>query len=600
MMKKPKKFRDWKLNQKFTFVIILSIFVSIGIFAFVLFYQMEENVIKENHDYVSYNMIRTQEAMAMKINSINMSTQFFLSDEELLDILKRTHDGEDITIAKWLEFKKFKVASLERLVSNNPLLYSVRVYAENDRVQEMMPILYNRQRMQKQEWAGREDTGWFLDYRDNTFSSYNLSQNGNIMALLTVVTDRERGRLGVIEAAMSMKEMFPGLYEKIEGEWSCFIDKNGNLHTGDSAETETALIPDILSQYEKEESKESVITMYLKAKNRSLIAAFLEVSEPGGTLVSVKDITESMHHVSVMRRIFLASMTVILAILIFFTNRIVQRLLRQFYRILNAVRAVQKGDLNVRIETENEDEMGELSQQLNKMLDRIQKLMQENLDRELLAKNSQIRALQNQINAHFIYNVLETVKMMAEIDEEYAISDAVTSLGKLLRYSMKWTGRNVTVGEELEYIRNYVALINLRFDYSILLSLNLSPEIPEQEIPKMCLQPIVENAILHGIEEMAEDSTIYMKGYIRESQCIIEITDNGKGMSAEEIKKLKERISGKIEPSQEGSGGIGLKNVQDRITIAFGTAYGLDIASMKGCYTKVIVRLPVSRKESTK
>jgi two-component system sensor histidine kinase YesM len=238
--------------------------------------------------------------------------------------------------------------------------------------------------------------------------------------------------------------------------------------------------------------------------------------------------------------------------------------------------------------------MGELGAQLNTMLDRIQTLMQENLDRQLLVKNSQIRALQNQINAHFIYNVLETIKMMAEIDEKYVISDAVTSLGKMLRYSMKWTNGTVLLEEELEYVRNYVALMNLRFDYEIILSLRVPQEMMQQVIPKMSLQPIVENAIKHGIEDVAEDTTIYIKAEQKGTDCVIEVTDSGKGMTPEQVEKLKEKINGKLQADNtSGNGhGIGLKNVQDRITIAFGNAYGLAIASKEGCYTKVSMHLP--------
>ena len=195
-----------------------------------------------------------------------------------------------------------------------------------------------------------------------------------------------------------------------------------------------------------------------------------------------------------------------------FINAIVKHLLKQLYEILRAIRRVQSGDLDVVIEHCGPDEMGELGTQINKMLTRIKQLMDDNLKREMLVKNSEIRALQNQINAHFIYNVLESIKMMAEIDEEYDISDAVTSLRKLLRYSMKWVSGNVLVEQELEYIKNYMALINLRFDYEIYLSLNLPEIILQQEIPKMSLQPIVENAIYHGIEQMAEDTNIYIKG----------------------------------------------------------------------------------------
>ena len=187
---------------------------------------------------------------------------------------------------------------------------------------------------------------------------------------------------------------------------------------------------------------------------------------------------------------------------------------------------------------------------------------------------------------------------MAEIDEEYAISDAITSLGKLLRYSMKWVSGNVLVEEELEYIKNYLALINLRVDYEIYLSLNIPDIIKKQEIPKMSLQPIVENAIYHGIEQMAEDTNIYIKGLFDGNDCIIEITDAGKGMTEEKLDALRKKIAGEMETGDDSGHGIGLKNVQDRLHISFGDGYGLQIASMLGCYTKVMVRIPLKNTEN--
>ena len=176
----------------------------------------------------------------------------------------------------------------------------------------------------------------------------------------------------------------------------------------------------------------------------------------------------------------------------------------------------------------------------------------------------------------------------------------MTALGKLLRYSMKWVSGNVLVEQELDYIKNYMALINLRFDYEIFLSLNIPDIILKQEIPKMSLQPIVENAICHGIEQMAEDTNIYVKGIVEENDCVIEITDAGRGMTEEEVERLKLKIAGKIDSGGGSGNGIGLKNVQDRIHIAFGEKYGIEVASKIGCYTKVIVRIPMTHKEKEK
>lgn len=592
-MKINEMFRNQKLNIKFTFVIIVFTIVPIGIFAGILFHIMEQNVVDENLAYMQYTIQRNETSIETNVNSINMSTQFFLSDENLLEVLNRTKTGESLTTEEWLRFKDEDVSALERLVNNNPLLYSVRVYAVDDSVQEMMPILYQESRMEKQEWASKEEyLGWHFGFNDNIFSSYRMSQNRKIVSLVTPIVDAENGYIGTIEAAMSMENMFPSLYEGIENEWSCFVTADGASYFGeDASEHKIEILDDILAEFSGEEEPQ---TTYIKTVGQNLIVTYLPVKELSGVLVCVKDITNNVNEVYRIRNIFVVVMLMFMVVLVFFINSIVRRLLSQFYDILRSIRKVQKGDLDVVIENCGKDEMGELGTQINTMLERIKQLMDDNLNREMLAKNSEIRALQNQINAHFIYNVLESIKMMAEIDEEYEISDAVTALGKLLRYSMKWVSGNVLVEQELEYIKNYMALINLRFDYEIYLSLNIPEIILKQEIPKMSLQPIVENAIYHGIEQMAEDTNIYIKGRLEEGDCVIEITDAGRGMTDEEVEQLKLKIAGEIDSSGGSGNGIGLKNVQDRIHIAFGEAYGIEIASKIGCYTKIMVRIPMT------
>lgn len=583
-----------KLNSKFTLVICFLVALPISVLAGILFYNMEQNVISENRNYMEYMMERNHDHIRKNIDSVNMTTQFFLNDEALLQMLKQTVRQEKMSTQELLGFYHSDITALERLVNNNTLLYGVRVYAMNDEIQEMMPILYSHSRMQRMAWAKEADVaGWHYQYRDALFDSNGTTQ---IAALVTKIEDYENGPLGVMETAVTMENMFPPLYENVEDEWSCFISDEGELYFGENETDGSEEFARL--RMEQELAGDGIYTEYCRQDGAHLMVSSLYVKELQGTLLSVKDISDNVRYVYRMRNIFVAVMLVILIGLAFLINDIVKRLLRQFYEILKSIRVIQKGDLQVRIDDCGNDEMGELGTQINKMLDHIEQLMKENIDREMLAKNAQIRALQNQINAHFIYNVLESIKMMAEIDEEYAISDAVTSLGNLLRYSIRWVSGNVRVEEEITYIKNYLTLMNLRFDYEIYLSLNLPDEVLRQEIPKMSLQPIVENAIYHGIEELAEDTNIYIKGMIKDGDCIIEISDAGKGMSEDTITKLRKRIVGEIEPDGESGNGIGLKNVQDRIRMSFGAEYGITVDSKLGCYTKVTVRVPVYRGES--
>ncbi len=585
-----------KLNSRLTGVVLLFVMLPIAVLGGIVFYNMEQSSIRENVNYMQSTMERRRDSISNNIDSINMTTQFFLTNDTMNNVLLRAANSGTYSTKEWISIYRNDVAALERLINNNPVLRGVRYYSTNDNIQEMVPVLYNHSRMEKQSWAGISHTGgWVFDYKDNLFANTEATP---LIALITPMNDRQHGHIGVIEANMTMKTMFPSMYESISGESSCFVTDDGYIIYGSNEDESIAEVAKELSEGLKASSKNpdlpGISTNYNKAK-KSVISG-MYIPELKGTLVSVDDITQSLNEVYKLRTNYIIGMLIILAGMAFVIDVVVNHVLKRFYDVLSTIRKVRSGDMNVRtVEDGRADEMGELSHQVNRMLDNIQELMQENINREVLVKDSQIRALQNQINAHFIYNVLESIKMMAEMKEEYDISDAITSLGKLLRYSMKWTSDTVMVSEEIEYIKDYMALINLRFDYEIYLSLNIPDEIMRQRIPKMSLQPIIENAIIHGIEELADDTTIYVKGIPEDEYCTIEITDNGRGMNEEELEILRKKISGEIVTEGGSGNSIGLKNVQDRIRMEYGDHCGIDVTAMEGCYTKVYVRIPMKR-----
>lgn len=588
------KYNGLGLNVKFMLLIILFIEAVVGIFSVFLFHNMQRNTIQEKVTAIHYEMDRQHAQIGKNVDAINMSTQFFLNDQALQDFLVELKQGHKMSADRLNLFYHDNIAAMERMVNSNLYLYQIRVYADQDDMQEMMPVLYSRDRMNRLAWAQDNQLyGWKFNYADTIFDSYTVAQNNRIMSLVTSIEDYEHGELAVLEVSMTMDTMFEGLYHANDGMVVCFVDEAGQQYYGSKEDRDNPYIQAALenSCVGKEEQFN-----HRTVDGAEIIAGCVEIKELAGTLVCVQDISDAVGKIRRMRNGFIVVMILLIPFLAAGINVVVKSVLQQFYRIIDAIKRVQEGDLNVVIESCGTDEMGELADQVNKMLTEINHLMKEQLDRELLVKNSEIKALQNQINAHFIYNVLESIKMMAEIEEQYDISDAVTTLGKLLRYSMRWTTGNVIVAEEIEYIKNYLKLMNIRFDYEIFLSLNIPECIYAQQIPKMSLQPIVENAIYHGIEQMAEDTNIYIKGLVEDKSCVIEITDAGRGMSEEEVERLYKKISGEIETTGGSGNGIGLKNVQDRIKINFGEEYGIEIASKLGCYTKIMVRIPLQEK----
>lgn len=598
MKKAGKIWQGMKLNTKFTLVILLFVLIPIACFSLYFFQNMEGNTIREKEKAMEYTLDRSYDQIKKNVDSINMSTQFFLSDQALQSLLVKVKEGDSFTTAELREFYSVNIASLERMVNNNPYLYQIRVYADSDSIQEMMPILYRKSRMEKLDWSSDvELSGWKYDYTDTIFDTYALNQSRKLMSLVTPVTDYEHGLLGTIEVAMYMDTMFGQDGTDSSGYQNCFIDENGVFHLQGTEEEYQEIVNQVMEDIQEEtEGQQKETQVYsMEYRNISYVVGYMPIKELSGNMVSITSLESEIGNLTRLRNQFLLIIFIIFIFLTIVIHFVVRGVLHQFYDILYSIREVQRGDLDVVIQNCGTDEMGELGTQINKMLGHIKQLMEDNLNRELLAKNSEIKALQNQINAHFIYNVLESIKMMAEIDEKYEISDAITTLGKLLRYGMRWVPGNVTVAEEIEYIKNYLLLMNLRFDYEIYLAIHMPDIIYQQEIPKMSLQPIIENAIYHGIEEMAEDTSIYLKGTVEGNDCLIEITDSGKGMTQENLEKLRQKISGEIEASGGSGNGIGLKNVQDRIQLSFGTGYGIEVASKLDCYTKIIIRIPLKR-----
>lgn len=592
MKKRKKNFGEWKLNTKFTVTMLCLIAVPMLVFIMAFFSYTRKTM---NNEVVTETRAKMQEDYAdiqKMIEAANMSTQVILNDKQLQELLVKLNRGEEIQAGEYVEFSQEHISLLESFINSNPYLYQIRVYANNNEFPEMMPVLYRRERLNKAPW---KDTmvseTWQINYQD----FLEEQKEKELMALISEITDYLGTETGVLEVAVAMEDMFPRMYEAGEESWVGFVTEDGAIYSaGDQKKSIWEKEKREIVQKAKNLEENGYINTKILGKEVMIFSQ--PIKELSGSYILLVNTDEQMKGIFWQQAKIVGILLLLLALLVLLIDESINFLLQKFYEILGVVRKIRNGNLEQRIPVNGKDEMGELGIQINSMLDSIEVLMQEKLDKEILIKNTEIKALQNQINAHFIYNVLECIKMMAEIDEKYEISDAVTSLGELLRYNMKWVSGNVTIREEIAYIKNYIQLMNLRYDFTIILSIKIPEEIYEQRIPKMSLQPIVENAICHGIVEMGEDATIYIKAVRREEDFEISITDSGVGMDEAQRQILEKKIRGEIETSGGSGNGIGLKNVQDRIQIQFGNKYGLKFHSKEGCFTKVSVLLPYKGK----
>ena len=514
----------------------------------------------------------------------NMSAQVFLNTPALVEQLQQLKQDQGPDTAELLDFYRTNVSSLEKITLSNPYLYQTRVYSDAADITEMMPILYSAQRMARMPWAQEElvSGSWHLDFDDQLFADYPVTPH--IMSLITIITTSAQERVGVLEVAVRMDEVLPDLFAGTRDSWAVLLDGGGNVLVGTAAveEAELAAIPAVEGTQRMTLCGEYVLVT--QARLREFGCTYLQVT-------SLADI----YRTGLQQGAFLLVILLAASIALFFVvSKLTRRMLRGFYGAFDGIRAFANGDENAVVEVTGEGEVAAFAREAGGLLDKIRQLMHDSIRREAQIQQSETRALQNQINAHFIYNVLEAIKMMAEIDEEYEIADAVTTLAKLLRYSMKLESGGVLLEREIDYIRNYITLMNLRFDYVISLCVDIPLELMGQKVPKISLQPIVENAVIHGAAALAADTTITLRGTLdREAgRFCIQIIDEGGGMDQEGLERLRRQIAGE-ESSRAASGnGIGLGNVQARLRLAFGPEYGLQVASSRGRGTTVSVLLP--------
>lgn len=250
-------------------------------------------------------------------------------------------------------------------------------------------------------------------------------------------------------------------------------------------------------------------------------------------------------------------------------------------------------DLNTIVTVRTDDEIGQLGRSFNQMLARIRELMDQSVQEQKKLRRTEMRALQEQIKPHFIYNTLEVIIGLLETNKNDDVISMVEALGAFFRISLSHGQEFISVKEEVEHVRNYLYIQRFRHGDKYDYRLEVEEGITQRKTLKLLLQPLVENAIYHGVREMERaGGLITVRGYAVEETICFEVIDNGKGMPAELVEEINDYLQGTNSPDQEKHC-FGLRNVNERIVLAFGKEYGLRVASELGKGTTVFVRLPL-------
>lgn len=598
--KAKKIFVDGSLIKKLITTYVLIIGIPILIFSLYTFSSLLKNAKNDTIDRANYDLNTEYDSVEKNVYIMRNIVNSIELNNEVLGYLQG--DKKQDT-KKLIDFRETTYKQLINLQNSNPTIKQINIFTDNPQINEIWPTFYRTDRIVHNDWYKKtlEKNGaeyWNIHHYDNDIvikSATNDESKDSVVSLNKKINHPLDKYLVISRATMRAKDFFPKMFENDDlksGQIMLINNENMDIETDE----DSSLLRN--SNFDKTKFQEFIkgrlgyekgeIT-YSQGKEDYIIL-YKESPIPNNYLLNIIPLNnisqeiKNSRHVVIWGSLFLL---MFLSIVVYYATKTI---LKRLYKIISAVKQVRSGELMPSIDVYGNDEVGVLAHNFRQMMKTIDILIKDSVSKEIITKEAELKALKTQIDAHFLYNTLENIRMMALVEENYMVSDCLASLGDMMRYNMKWNNEFVPLSEEISHIKNYIALMTLRYDFEIILKVDIDDEFLNREILKLTIQPLVENAVKHGLSEKLrnENGSVSISVNIDEEYLYLNVIDDGNGMNVNNVEELQNHINGNVNKKY----GLGLKNVSDRIKLFYGKQYGIIIEAKEGSYTKITLKLP--------
>ena len=594
------RFRNWKMQNKLFlgFLLLISLILLL-----LVYFSMT----------VSENSIKTQMLTSIQETTRQMSDNIDNEIQKVLDISTQVSSNE--TLCQILEQEKTE--EVGQFYQNDSVVKEIlnTAFSTSFSVEDVFVCSYNGSvyTADKNKLSLVQDydftrTSWFAEMKTSGENTKILSSYDGEVYISTGEAQKMFSIVKKICSPDTGKEL------------GCMIvDVNSDilgrvLQSINSNHYQEALIIDDNKQIVYHSDSDYIGTQYRDRQVSDVLSlknGVIESPEENGYLVfTTSKVTEwstlcVVDNIYIMDsvnrlRLFLAIVAVVcLAFSVYFVRYISKAVSEPVARLQEQMHQVEQGDFDIEVKAESEDEIGRLTYAFNQMVKRTKRLIQNVYQSEIYQKEAELNALQAQINPHFLYNTLQTIDMMAEEEGVTEISDACQALSKIFRYSINRGQEFVQVQEEIVHIRNYMLIQKLRFGEKLEVRYEIEKDCEKLYIVKLLIQPLVENAVVHGIENVFGKCLVTVRVFREGDFLYVQVQDNGNGIEEEKLEELNEQLIRSSEKKmiheskRAGRGSIGLENTNARIKLYFGPEYGIQIESAEGEGTLVKLKLPV-------
>ena len=314
----------------------------------------------------------------------------------------------------------------------------------------------------------------------------------------------------------------------------------------------------------------------------------------GWRTVGVFSMDEVMSSVNTIVYILFTCVIISLVLVVIVSFKFSRTLTNPIFKLKRLMKQAESGDLTVRFNFQHNDEIGELGQSFNHMIARIDQLIQMVYVEQENKRTAEMKSLQEQIKPHFLYNTLDTISWMARDYDAEDIVRLVDALTNMFRIGLSHRKDIITVKEEITHVSNYLYIQKIRYKDKLNYVIHVDESLYAVEVPKLILQPLVENAIYHGVKAKRGGGTITITGVPEGENLVFTVQDNGAGMPQEKVEELNRRMSERSVLDEQKS--FGLFYIRERIQLCYGTGYGVHVESALGEGTRVTITLPLYQK----
>jgi len=400
--------------------------------------------------------------------------------------------------------------------------------------------------------------------------------------LLNTAKTNACGILSIFLRISALKSAITGTYKSLKDCGVFLVDRNGKVIVSDN-DKYTDLFKNMSLKFEGNSGYE-----LKKIKGGSIYLYYIKNSSTDWYVVSLipqNSLTEDLQQ----SKRLVGICIVFLVLLCFFLSYfLTAKIICLLDPLLSAMKSVKQGDLSARVSESSDNELSIVGQVFNQTLDHYEELLKENYQKENMLAIARLNALQGQLSPHFLSNTLDSINWTLVERHQYDVSEVLVKLAHLLRYSISCAKDMVPLSEEINSIICYLDICKLRFEDKLQYKINIDETLYQMTIPRFLLQPLVENGIVHGIEKKIDPGYLVVHGYKEERYTVIEVIDNGPGLSPE----IKELLTKNENPSNSDRAHVGVTNVIERIRLIYGKGYGLVFLDNEPQGTRIRILLP--------